>query len=150
MPIWLESDRPEELQSNKAEAFSGIYGEGEHEGEKVIVFPPDIGGETMAHEIGHITMPEGLAPEGEPSDKYDTARRELQAWLWAGHKRHRRISTNHIVRGIAGTLLSDYPEITVDEVIVAIQQAYYDANEDAPAEEYIRGVIEKAGWAYRE
>lgn len=157
MPIWIEQD-PEYLKKYKGVIATtttyveGDEGEEEEEeeeedakhmmrarvGDRVIVIGKRTGGESLAHEIGHVMSGHTQHPESSS----EMARREVEAWLWAKRKRGGYLRANIVARTLAN-LVRHYPNMSDDELILTIREAYYDIGEKPPSEDYIRRVIEK-------
>lgn len=135
MPIWIEQD-PEYLRGEKAIAGLTEY---EETGEPVIVIGRRIGGEVMAHEIGHAVSGHKWPPPEDPSE---TARHEVEAWLWAQRKRGKPLRTSIVAR-VAINLMKRHPDMPEGEIIAIIRNAYYGLGGEPPSEDYIRRVLEK-------
>lgn len=138
MPIWIEQD-PEYLKERRAIA---TFTEREDTGEPIITIRKQTGGETLAHELGHAMSGHKYPPPDIPSE---TAKRELEAWLWAKRKRGGHLRAN-IVQRIAANLVNLYPDMSSDEIITTIREAYYDLGEKPPSEEYIQDILARKFW----
>ncbi len=147
MPIWVKQD-PEYLKEEDATgAFSTLELEEEElgspyvhpkTGEHVVIIGHRTGGETVAHELGHVAL-------GHSAEQFETpenvAKGELSAWLWAQKKRGKPIRAP-VAKRLVTQLSDQFPNMTDDDIIRTVQESYYDVGEEPPSEEYLRRYLE--------
>jgi len=103
--------------------------------QKMLLYTPKAGPETLAHEVGHIHLQHFEEPV---RDVETQVKHEIQAWLWARKKRGKELQS-HWLLTVIGNAVDDFPDVPAGRIVSAIVNTL--EREGDPVSRQRRGAI---------
>ena len=111
--------------------------------QKMLLYTPKAGPETLAHEVGHIRFQHFEEPV---RDVETQVKHEVQAWLWARKKRGKELQS-HWLLTIIGNAVEDFPDAPAGKIVSAIVNAL--EREGEPVSRQRRNAISRVARWYK-